>query len=364
MSLEMWTLAIAIFTAIACALSGALLVVKREAMVSEGLSHAVLPGIILAFVVLRDRTSPLLIVTAAAMGLAMVMLVEALRRTRLVDGDASLGVVFSAMFSGGILLANIELNNTHFHAHCIIDGNLALAPLDTLSIGAVEWGPKAFYVMLGVTILLLAFILVAYKELKLMLFDPALAANFRLRPGLLHTVWLGLVSIAAVAAFEAAGSILVVALMIAPPAAAQLLTNRLEWLLPLSCLLGIASAMIGYQWGLWLDVSPTGPMATASGLLFLAVFLLAPRQGMLSRWRRHRRQQRWLQDHVVLSRVADGGEELSFQEVAAEFYWPIATLNAALRRLTAAALVRRDGDRLIATPAGRDELERLESLLR
>ena len=99
----------------------------------------------------------------------------------------------------------------HFHAHCVIDGNLALAPLDVLVVGGMTWGPKSFFVMLAVLVALVVYITVFYKELKLMLFDETLARSFGFRPGLLHLVWLTLVSMTTVAAFETAGSILVVA---------------------------------------------------------------------------------------------------------------------------------------------------------
>ena len=156
--IEAWTLAIAAVTAVACALSGSFLVLKREALVSEGLAHAVLPGIVVAFVITRDRTSPLLIVGAAAMGLLMVLLVQLVRRTRVVDDTASLGVVFPALFSIGILLASAELANTHFHADCIIDGNLALAPLDRRVRGGVDVGPKAFWAVTSVLLLVVGFL--------------------------------------------------------------------------------------------------------------------------------------------------------------------------------------------------------------
>jgi len=305
MTLELWTLAIALITAFTCALCGALLVVKREALVCEGLSHAVLPGIIVAFVLLRDRTSPLLIAAAAVMGLVMVLLVRSVHRTRLVDADASLGIVFSAMFSGGIILANLNLRNTHFHAHCIIDGNLALAPLDTLRLGGVDWGPRPFYIMLAILLGIVVFLTVFFKELKLMMFDEPLAKSFGFRPGMLHICWLGLVSITTVGAFDTAGSILVVALMIAPAAAAYLLTDRLLTMLLLSCLIGGASAVAGFVWGMRLDISPTGPMSAAAGLLFLLTLMFAPKRGLLSRWRRRRGQQRSLYQHLVLAHLAD-----------------------------------------------------------
>lgn len=304
MGIEIWTLAISVATALACALCGVLLVANRESLVSEGLSHAVLPGIILAFIVLRDRSSPLLVVAAGASGLLMVLLVEAIRRTRLVKDDASLGIVFPALFSIGVILASRELAGTHFHAHCIIDGNLALAPLDRWIVGGTDIGPRPFYLMAGVLLLLVAFLAFFFKELKVMAFDPLLAQRMGFRPALLHVVWLGLVSITAVSAFEMAGSILVVALMITPPATALLLCDGLGRMLAVGSALGVASAIGGFYIGLETDVAPAGPISALAGVMFVVVLLAAPRRGLFARVRRRRAQRRAICEHVLLAQVA------------------------------------------------------------
>ena len=209
-----WTYIIAVPTAIACSLAGVLLVVKREALVSEGLSHAVLPGIVLAFLIFRDRSSPLLILAAGLSGLLMVWLVQWIAKTGRVKQDAALGIVFSGMFSIGILATSLKLKNVHFHPDCIIDGNLAFAALEDCNWFGVYLGPRAFVSMLLCVIGLASFIVLFFKELKLMAFDETASRLFGFHPRLLHTVWLAIVSIVAVAAFETAGTILVVALML------------------------------------------------------------------------------------------------------------------------------------------------------
>lgn len=291
MTLILWTLVIAILTAVACSLCGVLLVVKREAFIAEGLSHAVLPGIILAFLIFHDRSSPLLILSAGLSGLVMVWLVQALSRTGLVNRDAALGIVFSGMFSVGIIVTSLKLKNIHFHAHCIIDGNLAFAAITPSTIGGYYLGPKAFVGMVLCLAMLLTFILLFFKDLKLMSFDETASHLLGFRPKLLHTVWLALVSITAVAAFEAAGTILVVALMIAPPTAANLLTHRLSSMFAVSALLGGVAACLGVALSIPMDISPAGPIASISGFLFLVVVFLAPKTGILSQ-RRIRKQQR------------------------------------------------------------------------
>ncbi|MEE2939752.1 MAG: metal ABC transporter permease [Planctomycetota bacterium] len=284
--IELWTILIAAVTAAACALAGSFLVLRREALVSEGLAHSVLPGIVIAFVLTRDRTSPLLILGAAAMGLAMVLLGQLIRRTGVVDRDASLGVVFPALFSVGVLLANAELADVHFHAGCIIDGNLSLAVLDRFVLGGVDLGPKALWSMGAALLAALGFVVGFFKELKLVTFDPQLAGTLGFRPALLQCAWLALVAVVATAAFETAGSILVVALMIAPPAAAILWTSDLARLLLLSVAFAVASAVAGFYVAFGLDIAPAGPMATIAGLAVLASLVVAPGQGWFARRRR------------------------------------------------------------------------------
>ena len=277
-----WTYIIAVLTAIACSLAGVLLVVKREALVSEGLSHAVLPGIVLAFLIFRDRSSPLLILAAGLSGLLMVWLVQWIAKTGRVKQDAALGIVFSGMFSIGILATSLKLKNVHFHAHCIIDGNLAFAALEDCNWFGVYLGPRAFVSMLLCVIGLAGFIALFFKELKLMAFDETASRLFGFHPRLLHTVWLAIVSIVAVAAFEIAGTILVVALMIAPAAAANLLSQRLGKMFILSAILGTISAIAGVALSQQLTISPAGPIASIAGFVFLIVVFFAPHHGLIS----------------------------------------------------------------------------------
>ncbi|MDJ0974447.1 MAG: metal ABC transporter permease [Planctomycetota bacterium] len=350
MGIEFWTLVISVATGLMCSLVGVLLVANREALVSEGLSHAVLPGIILAFIVLRDRSSPLLILSAGAAGLLMVVLVAALARTRLVKDDASLGVVFPALFSIGIVMASTELGNTHFHAHCIIDGNLALTPLDRLVIGGTDFGPRPAYIMVGMLLVVVAFIAVFFKELKLMVFDPLLAGRLGFRPALLHVAWLGVVSLATVSAFEVAGSILVVALMITPPAAAYLLCDDLKRMMVVSAALGVLSAVLGFYLGLALDIAPTGPMSSVAGFVFLVVLLVAPKRGLLARASRRRIQRRDLRDRVLLLQLAGAGADRAYLE--AHLPWEPTAISRALDRTVRAGLVVEQGTRWRLTDMG------------
>ncbi len=353
MSIELWTLAIALVTSVACALCGSLLLVNRQAMMSEGLSHAMFPGLVIAFMLLRDYSSPLLIVAAAASGLVMVWLTQSLSNTRLVDSDAGLGIVFAGMFSVGVLLVSANLRNTHFHADCIIDGNLAIAPLDRLVIAGFDLGPRSWIVMLSMLVVCVAFITLCYKELKLMLFEPLLARRFGLKPALLQYIWLAIVSLTTVAAFNVAGAVLIVALMIAPPAAAYLLSDRLSGLLIISSVIAMISSVCGFYLALALDIAPTGPIASAAGAAFLLVFALAPKRGFIAAWAKRVRQRRDTIDCLILETISrQQTSDAPLQQIQHRLDLPAGTMSRAFTRLEQRQLISQSGDRCVVTDRG------------
>lgn len=302
-------------TAVACALPGVFLVLRRMALLSDAISHSLLLGIVLAFFLTGSLTSPLLVLGAALVGVLTVVLVEVLNRTRLVHEDAAIGLVFPCLFSIGVILISLLPKTAHVDVQCVLLGKPELAPLNRLKIGGTQpaddqhahhghdhdsagatdgtdLGPKALYVMGVILLLNLAYVTVFYKELKLATFDPALAVALGFAPGLLHYGLMLLVSVTAVGAFETAGSILVVALMIGPAATAYLLTDRLGWMLWLSAGIGIFSGISGYWLAVKLDASIAGAMTTMLGLVFLVVHLLAPERGLIALLLLRRRQ-RW-----------------------------------------------------------------------
>jgi manganese/zinc/iron transport system permease protein len=284
----------------------------------------------------------------------MIWLSEAFQRTKLLDADASLGIVFAGMFSLGVLFVSNFLKQTHFHQDCIIEGNLAIASLDRLKIGGWDLGPKSWIVMLSIFTVQLLFVIVCYKELKAALFDPELASRFGLRPKLFQLFWLSIVSLTTVAAFNVAGSILIVALMIAPPAAAYLVTTRLHSLLFVSALIGAASAFIGFYASLSLDVAPTAPIASSAGVVFLLILFLSPQNGFIVTQWGHWRCNRETLECLVLQWIQDGLQERSTFPPRAS--GPFTKWRYILNRLKRQTLIDQSGDQLVLTPAGQEKL--------
>ncbi|MEO1617214.1 MAG: metal ABC transporter permease [Planctomycetota bacterium] len=357
LSIQTWTLIIAMVTAVTCGLCGSLLLLNRQAMVSEGLSHAVLPGLVIAFLLFRSFSSPWLLLFAAGSGLLMVLATELLSKTRLVDSDAGLGIVFAGMFSFGVLLVSMELRNVHFHADCIIDGNLSLTPLDRMEVPGLGPVPKSFVTMSGLLLAALTFILVCYKELKVMIFDPMHSLRLGLRPRLISYLWLSLVSLTAVAAFDAAGSILIVALMIAPPATAFLLTQRFDWFLYLSAGVSGVCSLLGYFMASRMEISPTGPTASAAGLVFLVVLVAGPKRSVLAEWlgrgSRRDRMRLSLAAEIAGSVATRGDAERAFERT---FRISDGAANRLMEQLLERQLVTCTGGDIDMTEAGRNEV--------
>ncbi|MBP6786375.1 MAG: metal ABC transporter permease [Candidatus Promineofilum sp.] len=350
---------IAVVVAVACALPGVFLVLRRMAMMSDAISHTVLLGIVLGFFVVGSLESPLLILAAAAMGVVTVSLVELLLRTRLVRQDAAIGLVFPALFSVAVILISRFARGVHLDVDAVLLGELAFAPLDRLDIGSIDL-PRSLMVMGLILIANAVLIALFYKELKLTTFDPGLAVALGFSPTLIHYGLMLMVSVTAVGAFDAVGSILVVALMISPAAAAYLLTDRLSRMLLYSAALAASAAIAGFWMAWFLDANIAGAIASVLGVLFLGVFLLAPDRGLLAQAARRGRQ-RWefaqtalaihLFNHEGTPAMAN---ECRVDHLQYHFRWEPAFASTVVDQAERHGLILRHNGDLALTPDGRE----------
>ncbi len=281
---------IASIVAIACAIPGTFLVLRKMAMISDAISHSILPGIVVGFFLTEDLNSPWLILLAALTGVITVFLVEYIQKTGLVKEDTAIGLVFPALFSIGVILIAKNANDIHLDIDAVLLGELAFAPFDRLVVNGIDLGPKSLWVIGTILVLTLGLLFIFFKELKLSTFDKGLATSLGFSPVLLHYGLMSVASVTTVGAFDAVGAVLVVALMIAPPAMAYLLTNDLKKMLALAAFFGVLGALGGYWLAHGLDASIAGSMTSVLGVLFLIVYLFAPDKGLLSVMYRQRRQ--------------------------------------------------------------------------
>lgn len=300
---------ISVFTAAGCALPGAFLLLRRMSMMSDAITHTILLGIVLGFFLTQDLSSPLLLAGAAFIGVVTVWLTEAVAGTGLVSEDSAIGLVFPLLFSAAIILITRYAGSVHLDTDSVLLGELAFAPFERLTVWGVDIGAKAIYTSGAVLLVNLLFILLFFKELKLASFDPVLSVVLGFSPALFHYGLMGLVSLTTVSSFEAVGSVLVVAFMIAPPAAAYLLTDDLKQMLAGSVFFAVLSALLGYHAAIHFDVSIAGSMAVAAGAVFFAVFLCAPKRGLLADLLRRRRERACFAENAFLLRLLPGDSE-------------------------------------------------------
>lgn len=311
----------AILVSTASALVGTFLVLRRMALMADAISHAVLPGIVLAFWLSGGERATLpALLGAAAAGLTTVTLVEWLTRTGKVKNDAAIGIVFPALFSLGVLAVSLYFRNVHLDMDAVLYGEIAYAPFNNLTL----WGreiPESWLVMGSLTLLNLLFVLLFYKELKLSTFDAGLAATLGFAPGALHHGLMTLVSFTSVGAFQSVGAILIVAFLIIPPATAYLLTQRLPVMIALAVGIGVVSSLAGYALAIWLDASIAGMMATVAGICFALAFLFSPLEGFLTSRLRRERQRLEVAAHLLVAHLAHHSQPVPEQEVLEEFGW-------------------------------------------
>ena len=355
---------IAALVAMACALPGVFLVLRHMAMMADAITHTILLGIVLAFFLTGSLSSPLLILGAALMGVVTVWLTELTHRTRLVGEDAAIGLVFPLLFSIAIILISRYAGSVHLDTDSVLLGELAFAPFDRLVVAGRDLGAKGIYVA-GVLLLLnLLFILIFYKELQLATFDPLLTASLGFAPGLIHYALMGLSSLTAVGAFEAVGSVLVVAFMIGPPITAFLLTDKLKTMIALAAGCGLVNALTGFHLADALDVSIAGAMAVMTGASFLLVFLVAPRRGLLGTLLRKRRQRLAFAQQTLLFHLwhhegrEDEQEEARLTTICCHMHWEEGFCRRILGRLLEAGLVRVEAGLLQLTDKGRAHSQR------
>jgi len=285
MSYAGWIILTASLVGISCGLVGSLLVLRRMAMMADAISHTVLLGIVTAFLITRELSGIHMLIGAIVAGLLTAILIQWLHSLG-VQQEASIGVVFTSLFAVGVVLIATKVGNAHLDVQHTLMGEITFIPWEKMSLPWIGEVPEAVFILSIVLIVVLIAIIGFFKEWKLTSFDPALAASIGIPVVLMHYVFMGLVSVTTVAAFDAVGAIMVVAMLITPASAAYLWTDRLAIMMGLSGAFGIIAAVAGYYIAVWLDTSISGSMAFATGLLFMISFIASPKHGIVARLRR------------------------------------------------------------------------------
>ena len=357
---ELEIIFIAIVLVQACILPGVFLVLRGMSLMSDAISHASLLGIVIAFFYVRSLESPLLILAAGCTGVITVLITEWLISTKRLKEDAAIGLVFPLFFSIGVILITKYMGSIHIDSDCVLFGEIAFAPFERIVLFSYDLGPAALWIMSIILAMNALFIVIFYKELKLSTFDKALASALGFSPVLIHYGLMTMTSITAVGAFESVGSILVVALMITPPATAYLLTTRLSRMLVISSVSGILSVLIGVAVAFSFDLSISGSIVSASGALFVIALLLSPKSGLIFKILQAQDNKLMFSARMLLVQLLDHegkaneSIENTISNMIIHMSWPEKFAKKVARYAVQKNYITRSGNKLNLTSFGRE----------
>jgi manganese/zinc/iron transport system permease protein len=305
-SVDGWIILAGVLSSLSTALLGNFLVLRRMSLLGDAISHAVLPGLAAAFLMSGSRNSSIMFIGAVLSGILTSWLTHWLGKHGGIDEGASMGVVFTTLFAGGLILIVQAADSVDLDASCVFYGSIEMTPFDRVKIFGTEI-PRSIPVLTIVFLVNVLFVASFYKELKLSSFDPALATTNGFNAAFLHYCLMTLVAVTTVACFESVGNILVVAMLIVPASTALLLSDRFLFVLVLSLIIASISAVTGHIAAVSLPAAfgmkstgTAGMMAVSAGLLFFLVSLFAPQKGVLIQWlRRQRLSLRILSEDVI-----------------------------------------------------------------
>lgn len=279
-----WIALMGFLVATACGLVGNYLILRRMALVGDAISHSVLPGIVIAFLLAKSRGSLAMFLGALSAGVVTTVIIETIHRKTRVKQDAAIGIAFTSLFALGVILISLFASKVDLDQECVLYGEIAFVPLEEMvRLGSTTLGPVSVVRMAMVTLVLAVLVVAFYKELLVSSFDPALAVSLGINSTFVHYALMAALSVVVVSAFEAVGAILVVAMLILPGATATLLSHRFPVMLGLTVVHAALSSVLGLHLGVWLNCSLAGAMVVAATGLFVVAWVIAPEQGLLSR---------------------------------------------------------------------------------
>jgi len=279
-----WIALMGFFVAASCGLIGNYLILRRMALVGDAISHSILPGIAIAFLLANSRSTPVMFVGALAAGILTTVIIEVIHKKSRVKQDAAIGIAFSTLFAIGVILISLFADKVDLDQECVLYGEIAFVPLAPLvQIGKISLAPEPVLRMGVVAFFTAILIMVFYKELLVSSFDPGLAASLGINAGVMHYALMSMLSVVVVSAFESVGAILVIAMLILPGATASLLSHRLPTVLLLSVVHGLLSSLLGIHLSIWLECSMAAAMVVMGAAMFVAAWIFSPRGGLIGR---------------------------------------------------------------------------------
>ena len=272
-----------------CGLVGCFVILRRMALVGDAISHSILPGITLAFLLTNSRDTLPMMLGAVGAGVVTVALIEAIRYTSRIKPDAAIGIVFSSLFAVGVILISVFADEVDLDAECVLYGELGFIPLQDIAyFGEIVIGPEPVVRMAIIALIAIVLLFAFFKEMIVTSFDSGLAASLGINPTRYQYGLTLFLSIVIVSSFESVGVVLVIAMIIFPGATALMLTDRLPIALALSTVISGAYSLLGFHLATWLNASIAGGMTVIAGIVFGIVWAFAPQRGLIATLVRNR----------------------------------------------------------------------------
>ncbi len=329
--LQIQIILIACLTCFITVLPGTFLVLQNSALMSDAISHAILPGIVIMFLFIKNLNSPLLLFGATLAGLLSVLLTQLLISSQRTKKDAAIGLVFPLFFSIGVTLISLYARNVHIDADMVLLGEVAFAPFNRATFVGYDVGPVAFWSLGAIGIIALAVIILLFKEFVLISFDQEYARVAGFSPTFLFYLLMTITSIVAVGAFDIVGSMVTIALMIVPPATALLLCHRVYPLIITALSVDCLSSIVGYTIAHLADISIAGSIATTNGILFMLAFIFAPQRGVIAYLHQQRVQKKLWARAIICAAVEN--KPVSIEALAKKLNWKYSYVAAILKEI-------------------------------
>jgi manganese/zinc/iron transport system permease protein len=289
---SMWIALMGFFVTTACGLVGNYLILRRMALVGDAISHSILPGLVIAFLIAQTRSSTAMFVGALAAGVLTTIIIEVIHKKSRVKQDSAIGIAFTTLFALGVILISLYASKVDLDQECVLYGEIAFIPLEPpVEFADINFGPLPVVRMGIITLMTAAFILIFYKQLLVSSFDPGLASSLGINASVVHYALMCWLSVVVVSAFESVGAILVVAMLIMPGATASLISQRLPVIMFLTVLDAALSSILGIHLASWLDCSTAGAMVVMATILFCLAWIFGPVDGLIRRWMRAKVEQ-------------------------------------------------------------------------
>jgi manganese/zinc/iron transport system permease protein len=284
-----WIVLMGFLVTAACGLVGNYLILRRMALVGDAISHSILPGLAIAFLISQSRGSSVMFLGALLAGIVTTIIIELIHKKTRVKQDAAIGIAFTSLFALGVIIISLYASKIDLDQECVLYGEIAFIPVEpSVELAGMSLGPMPVLRMAIVAALTVLLIVFFYKELLVSSFDAGLASSLGINATMIHYALMGWLSVVVVSAFESVGAVLVIAMLILPGATASLLSERLPRIMVLTVINAALSAVGGMHVATWLNCSPAGAMVVMSSMLFVLAWIFSPRQGLIRKFLLHR----------------------------------------------------------------------------